>query len=58
MLSAFVSDPSERVRELEKAPVFKEVFVKISGNDNFVNVHDVLTPEEVEAYRSIVRDLI
>lgn len=58
VLSAFVSDPSERVRELENAPVFKEVFVKISGNDNFVNVHDVLTPEEVEAYRSIVRDLI
>lgn len=58
VLSAFVSDPSERVRELENAPVFKEVFVKISGNDNFVNVHDILTPEEVEAYRSIVRDLI
>lgn len=58
VLSAFVSDPNESVRALENKTVFDEVFVRISGNDNFVNVHDVLSPSEVEAYRAIMKELI
>ena len=58
VLSAFVSDPNESVRALENKTVFDEVFVMISGNDNFVNVHDVLLPAEVEAYRAIMKDYI
>ena len=58
VLSAFVSDPNESVRALENKTVFDEVFVRISGNDNFVNVHDVLSPAEVEAYRAIMKDYI
>ena len=58
VLSAFVSDPNESVRALENKTVFDEVFVRISGNDNFVNVHDVLSPAEVEAYRAIMKELI
>ena len=58
MLSAFVSDPDESIRALENRPVFDVVFVKISCNDNFVNVHEVLSPADVEAYRMIMKDLI
>ena len=58
MLSAFVSDPDESIRALENRPVFDVVFVKISGNDNFVNVHEVLSPSDVEANRMIMKDLI
>lgn len=58
MLSAFVSDPDESIRALENEPVFDVVFVKISGNDNFVNVLEVLSPADVEAYRMIMKDLI
>lgn len=58
VLSAFVADPNESVRALENEPVFKTVFVRISGNDNFVTVHDVLSDEEVASYRAIMKDLI
>ena len=58
MLSAFVSDSDESIRALENEPVFDVVFVKISGNDNFVNVHEVPSPADVEAYRMIMKDLI
>lgn len=58
VVSIFKKDLTPDIRALEDMQVFTPVFAKISGNENFIQLHGILSDDEVAAYRRILADLI
>mgnify|MGYP004650320323 FL=1 len=58
VVSIFKKDLTPDIRALEDMQVFTPVFAKISGNENFIQLHGILSDDEVAAYRRILADLL
>lgn len=58
VVSIFKKDLTPDIRALEDMQVFTPVFAKISGNENFIQLHGILSDDEVAMYRRILADLL
>lgn len=58
VVSIFKKDLTPDIRALEELQVFTPVFAKISGNENFVQLHGILSDEQVVMYRKIMAELL
>lgn len=58
VVSIFKKDLTPDIKALEDMKVFTPVFAKISGNENFIQLHGILSDDEVAMYRRILADLL
>lgn len=58
VISIFKKDLTPDVKALENMKVFTPVFAKISGDENFVRLHGILSDEQVAMYRKIMEELL
>lgn len=58
VVSIFKKDLTPDITALEDLQVFTPVFAKISGNENFIQLHGILSNAEVEMYRQIMGVLL
>lgn len=58
VVSIFKKDLTLDIKALEDMKVFTPVFAKISGNENFIQLHGILSDDEVAMYRRILADLL
>lgn len=58
VVSIFQRELTPEVMALEDMQVFTPVFAKISGNENFIQLHGILSNAEVEMYRKIMGVLL
>ncbi len=58
LVSIFCKEITPSIANLEKTQVFQPVYCKISGTENFTQLHGVLSDAELEMYRQIMAELL
>ncbi len=58
VVSIFCKELSPAIAALENTEVFSPVYAKISGNENFTQLHGILTEAQMAVYREIMDGLV